>query len=52
MKRAKGLFGRTPEQVKEDCSRAGKIGGPIGGRKSKPGPEGRAKLSKNCKVHP
>jgi hypothetical protein len=45
----KGLFGRTPEQVKEDCSRAGKIGGPIGGRKSKPGPEGRAKLSKTAK---
>lgn len=45
----KGIFGRSPEKVKEDCSRAGRIGGPIGGRKSRPGLEGRAKLSKTAK---
>jgi hypothetical protein len=45
----KGIFGRTSEQIREHASKAGKIGGPIGGRNSKPGPEGRKKLSETAK---
>jgi hypothetical protein len=45
----KGLFERSLEKIKADCSRAGKIGGIIGGKKSRPGPEGRRKLSETAK---